>query len=169
MLICATFCQRNGHNHKDYFCDEKLPSSILITQQGILVTSGFCFSKQRLEVAYRDHVMAELGIPEEESKARKKKKGPWHWRENFNSFVALLSRILCEMVQETCLIFRDYLLWAQQKYICFYRKPGKDAIMDEKGAHDKTWTLKKEDYRRQKENHVAKEEYRTPSEHARMG
>lgn len=73
MLIWATFWQRNGHNHKDYFCDKKLPFSILITQQGILLTSGFCFSKQRLEVGYSDIVMAELRIPEEGSKARKKK------------------------------------------------------------------------------------------------
>lgn len=60
---------------KIFFCDRKLPSSILITQQDVLLTSVSCFSKQRLEVGYNNHVIAELKIPEEGSKASKKK-GP---------------------------------------------------------------------------------------------
>lgn len=141
MLVCATFWQRNGHDCKDYFCDEKLPTSILITQQGILLSSVFCFPQQRLEVGYSDHVMAELRIPEEGSKARKRR--PWLWRENFNPFNDLLSRVLWEMVQVSCLTFRDYLLWAQQKSFWFCRKSIKGGRMGEEGAHGKTWTLKR--------------------------
>lgn len=71
MLICATF-------DKGMVTTAKIISvmrncvNILITQQGILLTIIFCFSQPRLEVGYSNHVMAELRIPEEGSKARKR-------------------------------------------------------------------------------------------------